>query len=624
MAMLDRYLDRSDFIKLISTVVSGIFLVISWLGWLKEVLPFDPALVAIVLSGVPILYIAGEGIIKRFDITAGFLVSIALIAAAAIGEYFAAGEVAFIMMIGELLENWTVRKAKQGVEKLVRLAPAMARIRTENGECEIPVAVVRVGDVLLVKPGETIPVDGRIINGQTTIDQAIITGESLPVDKAVNDEVYVGTLNRMGTIEITATKVGEDTSLAKLVRLVKEAEAKKAPVVRVADRWATIIVPAALICSIVVYWLTRDITRAVTILVVFCPCALVLATPTAIMAGIGNASRKGILIKSGEALEKVGSIDLIAFDKTGTITCGKPEVTGVVSLTRDYPEEIVLQLAAGAESFSEHPLGRAIVMKARESSLSITDPDGFQLILGRGIIATVGSEQIMVGNLDLLRNNDVVCSDMLLQQISILQKDGKTVMLVAINGKTAGMIMVADRIKGSASEAIQELKTKYDLEVLLLTGDNWNTAAAIAGQAEIDRIYAGQLPEGKVAVIKEQMNQGKRVCMIGDGVNDAPALATAAVGIAMGVLGSDIAIEAADIALMSDDIKKIPELIGLAKKVLRTVTQNVWISMSINFGAIVLAAVGMMGPVVGALAHNLGSVLVVLHSAAILRYKASL
>lgn len=620
--MLDRYFDRSDFINLISTVVSGVFLAISWLGWLKEVLPFDPAWVAIVLSGVPILYTACEGMVKRFDITAGLLVSIALIAAAAIGEYFAAGEVAFIMMIGELLENWTVRKARQGVEKLVRLAPVMARIRTENGEREIPVAEVRAGDVLLVKPGETIPVDGRIISGQTTVDQAIITGESLPVDKAINDEVYVGTLNQMGTIEITATKVGEDTSLAKLIRLVKEAEAKKAPVVRVADRWATIIVPAALLCSIVVYWLTLDITRAVTILVVFCPCALVLATPTAIMAGIGNASRKGILIKSGEALENVSRIDLIAFDKTGTITCGEPEVTGVISLTQDYPEETVLQLAASAESFSEHPLGQAIVMKAKEKLLSINDPHDFQLILGRGIIATVGSDRIMVGNLDLLRNNGVANPDMLLQQISVHEKEGKTVMLVVVNKNPAGMIMVADRIKYSAPEAIQELKAKYGLEVLLLTGDNQNTATAIAGQAGIDRIYAGQLPEGKVAVIKEKINQGKRVCMIGDGVNDAPALATAAVGIAMGVLGSDIAIEAADIALMSDDIKKIPELIGLAKKVLRTITQNVWISMSINFGAIVLAAVGMMGPVVGALVHNLGSVLVVLLSATILRYKA--
>ena len=363
--MLDRYFDRSDFIKLTSTVVSGIFLAISWSGWLKGILPFDPAWVAIVLSGAPILYVAFDGIIKRFDITAGLLVSIALIAAAAIGEFFAAGEVAFIMMVGELLENWTVRKARQGVEKLVRLTPTMARIWTENGECEIPASEVRVGDILLVKPGETIPVDGRIISGQTSVDQAIITGESLPVDKAVNDEVYVGTFNQMGTITIIAAKVGEDTSLAKLIRLVKEAEDKKAPVVRVADRWATIIVPAALACAIAVYWLTRDITRAVTILVVFCPCALVLATPAAIMAGIGNASRKGILIKSGEALEKMGSIDLIAFDKTGTITCGKPEVTEVISLNRDYPEESVLQLAASAENFSEHPLGQAIVMKAK-------------------------------------------------------------------------------------------------------------------------------------------------------------------------------------------------------------------------------------------------------------------
>lgn len=618
---MKRYFNNPDFRRLVLTVISGVFLVLSWLGWLKQVFPFDVAWIAIVLSGSPILYTAIEGIVKRFDITAGLLVSMALIASVAIGEYFAAGEVAFIMMIGELLENWTVRKAREGIEKLVRLAPQMARVRTEDGEREIPVTEVKAGDILLIKPGETIPVDGRIISGQTTVNQAIITGESLPVDKVVGGEVYVGTLNHLGTIEITATKVGADTSLAKLIRLVKEAENKKAPMVRMADRWATMIVPAALACSLMVYWLTRDITRAVTILVVFCPCALVLATPAAIMAGIGNASRKGILIKSGEALEKMGNIDLIAFDKTGTITCGRPEVTQVISLIPEYPEEIVLQLAASAESFSEHPLGQAIVLKAKEKSLAIIDPEDFQLILGRGIVSKVGSEKIMVGNLDLLESYQVAISDNLLQQIASYEKDGKTVMSVVVNGKPAGMIMVADQIKCSVPEAIRTLKVQCGQEVLLLTGDNQNTAASIAGQAEIDQVYAGQLPEGKVAVIEEKRKQGKKVCMIGDGINDAPALATAEVGIAMGVLGSDVAIETADIALMSDDIKKIPDLVRLAKKVLGTITQNIWISMGINFGAIVLASMGLMGPVVGALVHNLGSVLVVLNSVAILKYR---
>lgn len=618
---MKRYFDNPDFIKLILTVISGVFLVISWLGWLKQILPFDTAWVAIVLSGIPILYIAFEGIIKRFDITAGFLVSIALIASLMIDEYFAAGEVAFIMMIGELLENWTARKAREGIKKLVRLTPQIARIRTGNSEREVPVVEVKVGDILLIKPGETIPVDGRIISGQTTVNQAIITGESLPVDKTVNDEVYVGTLNQLGSIEVVATKVGEDTSLAKLIRLVKEAENKKAAVVRVADRWATIIVPVALMCSLAVYWLTHDITRAVTILVVFCPCALVLATPAAIMAGIGNASRKGILIKSGEALEKMGNINLIAFDKTGTITCGKPEVTLVISLMNEFPEEVVLQLAASAESFSEHPLGQAIVMKAKEKSVSIIDPKDFQLILGRGIVAKVGSDHVMVGNLDLLKNHHVEISDILGRQVKTYENDGKTVIMVVVNGKPAGMITVADRIKCTVPEAVRELKTKCNLEVLLLTGDNQNTAASIAGQVEINQVYAGKLPEGKVAVIEEKMKQGKKVCMIGDGINDAPALATAEVGIAMGVLGSDVAIETADIALMSDDLNKIPELIMLAKKVLRTITQNIWISMGINLGAIILASVGLMGPVVGALVHNLGSVLVVLNSAMVLRYK---
>ncbi|PYG90405.1 copper/silver-translocating P-type ATPase [Ruminiclostridium sufflavum DSM 19573] len=613
----------SEYRTIALTVISGVFLVISWFGWLKGILPFDAAWLSIVISGTPILYLAITGLFTRFDIRAGVLVSIALVASVAIGEYFAAGEVAFIMMIGEVLENRTVRKAQEGLKKLIQLTPQVASVRTPSGEKEIPAEQVQVGDIILVKPGEAIPVDGIIVSGQSSINQAIITGESMPIDKTIGDEVYVGTLNQMGVIEVKATKVGQDTSLSKLIRMVKEAEDKKAPVVRVADKWATIIVPIALALSVIAYIVTRDITRAVTILVVFCPCALVLATPTAIMAGIGNASRKGILIKSGEAMEKVGRIDTIAFDKTGTITNGKPEVVEIVAVSQNHNEDSILLLASIAEKFSEHPLGKAIYAKAVQKSLAVSDPQEFKIDLGLGVRALIDNKTVSVGNYKLLALNDVAASEEIKDIVTTYESQGKTVMLVAQSNAIIGLITVADRIKPRACETIQQLKNTGIKDILLLTGDNRNTALSIAKQVAIDNVYAGQLPQGKVSVIEKYMKENKKVCMIGDGINDAPALAISNIGVAMGALGTDIAVETADIALMSDDLSKIPEMLMLSKKVLSTITVNIIISMAINIIAVLLAALGILSPIVGALVHNFGSVLVVMNSAALLKYKGS-
>lgn len=618
-----KYIFDAEYRTIALTGLSGIFLLLRWLGWLKGVLPFDAAWGSILISGIPIIRAAVIGLIKEFDIKAGILVSIALVAAMAIGEYFAAGEVAFIMMIGEILEGRTVGKAREGIKKLIGLTPQVARIRTDSGERKAGVESVKVGDILLVKPGEAIPVDGVIISGKTTINQAIMTGESIPVDKSVGDEVFVGTLNQLGAIEVEATKVGEDTSLSKLIRLVKEAEEKKAPVVRIEDQMATIIVPLALALSLVTYLFTGDITRAVTILVVFCPCALVLATPTAIMAGIGNAVRRGILIKSGEAMEKAGKIDTVAFDKTGTITSGKPEVVDIVSLDEKYREEDVLRIAAVAEKFSEHPLGKAIYKKAQERSLSVNDPDEFDIRLGQGIIARTAFKKILVGNLKLLEEHKVFVAEDDMELVRGYESQGKTVMLVVEEDRIAGFITVADQVKKRAVETVNSIKKMRIRDILLLTGDNKNTAIFIGRMAGMDGklIHAEQIPEGKVKIIEKYRDKKRKVCMVGDGINDAPALATAYVGVAMGALGTDVAVETADIALMSDDIGKIPELIGLSRKVLRTVKVNIAAAMVINFGAILLAAMGIINPVVGALVHNAGSVLVVMNSATLIKAK---
>ena len=601
------------------TIISGVFLLISWSGLLKSILPFDPAIISIIISGTPILLEAAKGLITAFDLKANVLVSIALIASVTIGEYFAAGEIAVIMMIGEILEDRTVRKAQESVRKLIQLTPPVARIRTPHGEKKVPIEQVKVGDTILVKPGESIPVDGIIIKGHTSINQSIITGESMPVDKTVDDDVFVGTLNQLGAIEIKATKVGEDTSLAKLIRLVRESENKKAPVVRITDRVATIIVPMAILASIATYFLTKDIIRVVTILVVFCPCALVLATPTAIMAGIGNASRKGILIKSGEALEKVGNVNTVAFDKTGTITNGKPEVIDIIPLNQDYIEEEILRWASSAEKFSEHPLGKAVYEKAQERSVDVADPQEFKIELGQGVMAQVDNKSIFVGNQKLIKRNKLELTPQQSKSVHFYENQGKTVLLVAVENQIVGLVTVADKVKTNVPETVSQLKTMVD-EILLLTGDNQDTGHSIARQVGIDEVYTEQLPDDKVQVIESHLNDKRKVCMIGDGINDAPALAISDVGVSMGALGADVAIETADIALMSDDIGNIPELIILSRKVLSTININIVVPILINFTAILLAAFGIIGPVMGALIHNVGSVLVVANSSRLIRY----
>ncbi|AXV39189.1 MULTISPECIES: heavy metal translocating P-type ATPase [Methanobacterium] len=617
----NKFKTDSEYRSIVLTIISAVFLLISWSGILKNVIPFDVALVSVVISGTPILLEAVKGLITSFDLKANVLVSIALIASLLIGEYFAAAEIAVIMTIGEILEDRTVRKARESVKKLLELTPPMARIKTPDGEREIPVEDLAMGDILLVKPGESIPVDGIIIKGHTSIDQSILTGESMPVDKKIGDEVFIGTLNQLGVIEVEATKVGEDTSLAKLIRLVRDSEDKKAPVVRLTDRVATVIVPLAVAASLITYFLTQDIIRLVTILVVFCPCALVLATPTAIMAGIGNASRKGILIKSGEALETVGKVDVIAFDKTGTITYGKPEVAEVMSLSDEYTPEEILSISAMAEKFSEHPIGQAVLHKAENELLSVDDPQKFRVELGQGVEADIDNQQVLVGNRKLMDNNLVLITPEMIDIMKFQENRGKTVLLVAIEQSIIGIITVADRIKGESREIVEELKEIGIKEVFLLTGDNQVTASSIARDIGVDRVYSQQLPEDKVRVIEEQLQQNRKVGMIGDGINDAPALARSNVGVAMGALGSDVAIETADVALMSDDISKIPELIHLSRKVRGTINVNIVVPILINFTAIVLAAFGIIGPVAGALIHNLGSVLVVGNSSRLINYR---
>lgn len=597
--------------------ISGVALVVSIFDLLP--LPFDAAWVAIVLCGIPIVLEALIGLITAFDIKADVLVSLALIAAVLIGEDFAAGEVAFIMQLGALLEDVTVARARAGIEKLVHLTPQTARLLLPDGENIVPAGQVRVGDRLRVLPGESIPVDGVITSGQTSINQAVMTGESLPVDKTVGDEVSSGTVNQYGAFEMRATKVGEDSSIQRMIRLVQSADAGKARIVGLADRWATWIVVVALTAAALTWLITGEIIRAVTILVVFCPCALVLATPTAIMAAIGNATRHGFLVREGDALERLAAVRRIAFDKTGTLTYGTPRVVAVASTLAGLDRAGLYALAAGAEQLSEHPLGKAVVAGYREeNSGEIAPAESFEMLPGRGVSAVVDGRRVLAGNPQLLADHGVAVSPDAERQR--LLEEGATMIYVAVDGVFAGYLALSDTLRAESAATIAALEAA-GVRPVLLTGDHESAAGAIAARLGIREVRAGCLPEDKLEEIGRWQRDGVHVCMIGDGVNDAPALKKADVGIAMGGVGSDIAVEAADIALVDDEVKELPHLMALSRRMMSTIRMNLTFSMGLNFLAIFLAMAGTLNPVVGALVHNAGSVAVILNSALLLKWR---
>lgn len=597
------------------TIISGIFLLIAvifMIFGIETPIYLNPALGTVIISGIPMLLLAMTRLLREKWISSALLIAIAMVASLLIGEVFAAGEVAWIMALGALLEDWTVERAKKGLRNLINLTPETGRRITDGIEEVIPVDEIEIGDTLRILPGESVPVDGEIINGTSSLDQSIMTGESLPIDKEVGDEVFCGTMNLYGAIDIKATSLGENSSLQKLIDLVKAADEKQAPTQRIADKWATWLVPVALAIAIAAWLVTGNIERGVTVLVVFCPCALILATPTAIMAAIGQATKYGVLIKSGEALETLGGLNTLVFDKTGTLTYGNLEVSDVISLREDLPSEELLKIVASCEKLSEHPLAKAIVKNAKEANIDIEDPQDFKMYPGKGVTSTNSYGQVYAGNSKFLSEYnidvDVNC------HLDKFKHEGKASIIVALNGEVIGLIGLSDVIREDSKEMIERL---HDLgtETLLLTGDNSETANYFAGQVGIGKVFGNLLPEEKLSWIEKLKNEGKKVCMIGDGVNDAPALKTADVSVAMGSVGSDVAIEAADIALLGDDIGKIPYLKKLSNSTLFTIKANIAMSMTINAAAIVCSVLGLLNPVTGAIVHNAGSCLVVLNAA---------
>ena len=598
------------------TILGGVFLLLSFIlprigfGWGEN---FD--WVCVVICGIPLAYLAiwrvihNKGISK---ISSALLITIAMIAALLIGDLFAAGEVAFIMEIGALLEDMTTERAKKGLRNLIALSPQTGRVLRDGEEITIPVEEIRENDILRILPGETVPVDGVILEGETSLDQSVMTGESLPVDKTVGDSVFSGTINRFGSIDIQATKVGADSSLQRLIRMVEEAENNQAPAQRIAEKWASWLVPVALMIAIIAFLVTKDIVRAVTVLVVFCPCALVLATPTAIMAAIGQATKHGVIIKSGEALEKMGGVDTIALDKTGTLTYGRLEVSDVIPCSVKSQKELI-QIAGAAEARSEHPLGKAITAFAKEKGYALSDVSEFRISAGKGVSASIGGTPYVLGNEKYIAEHGACLTEDVSGQLSVLRSKGKASVLMAEGNTVIGIIALSDVLRPEAKETIRRL-SDMGTKTVLLTGDHRAAAEYFAEKIGIREIRADLLPEEKVSQIQTLRESGK-VCMIGDGVNDAPALKTADVGVAMGAMGSDIAVDAADVALMTDDISRLPYLKWLSNTTVKTIRGAITLSVCINFVAVTLSVLGVLTPTTGALVHNAGSCFVVLLAA---------
>jgi heavy metal translocating P-type ATPase len=569
-------------------------------------------LAAALVGSLFIWWSAFQGI-RHGDFTADIPVSLATAAAIAIGQYSAAAVVAVLLLIGGMLENFVAARAGKALEALSKLLPDRVTVRKKGNDITVALEEVAVGDLLLIRSGERVAVDGEVMTGTASVNQSAITGESLPVEKQPGDTVFAGTLNEVGTVEVRATKVGQETTLGQIRRMVEEAQEKKAPIERMLNRYAKFYTPTAIVLGLLLWWWSGDMMRAITMLIVFCPCVMVLATPTALVASIGNAALRGSLVKKGATIEALAKIDTIIFDKTGTLTFGQPKLTQVIPL--NGLEEInILHLAAVAEKFSEHPLGRAIVQAAQARSLSIPDPEEFEVMPGLGVRATVNGCRLLLGRPTLLVEQGLLPAESL-QTIACEQAvPGQTVVGVAIGAEVTGMLTLQDVLRPEARSAVRQLDA-LGIRIALVTGDNWPTANQIAAELNISEVYAEVLPETKVEIVKRLQSEGRRVAFVGDGVNDGPALATADVGIAMGIAGTDVAIETAEIALLADDLAKLPHLLTLSRQAIRAIKQNLFFSLAVLAGAVGLTIPGILNPVTGALLHELSSIPVIANSA---------
>lgn len=612
--MIGRYTDVRKYRELLqmkefySIVVGAVLIITSFfLGKYEYSLLSDGlAILAAAILGGPIIFGAAKGLLNK-ELNVDELVSLAIIASIVIGEYLVAAEVALIMVLGSLIEEFTAEKARSAINSLISLSPQQAVVIRQEEEISVPVEEIKPGDMIIIRPGDKIPVDGIVVGGQASINQSSLTGESLPVEIGTGDYVFAGTVCYSGMIVVETQKVGTDTTLGKLINLIQDAENQRAPILRTADRFAKYFTPVIIAISILVYIITQDFYRAITVLIVGCPCAFILSAPTAIVSALGNASRHGILVKGGAFIEEVSRIDTIVFDKTGTLTTGKPMVTKILPL-KDNNEDYIISIAAAAEKYSEHPLARAVIEAANQKGISAAEPEKFKNIPGVGIEAVVNGNNIFVGT-------SAAREDSFLQEREL----GVKTITVRENGIEIGRILIKDQLRPEVSQLIQLLPDLGITKIQMLTGDDFGVAAHIAQKSHIKEFYAGLFPKDKLDHIKNLQTTGRKVAVIGDGINDAPSLAKANVGVAMGALGTEAALEASDIALMNDDLLKIPYLLSLAKTTVKTINVNIVFALGFNVLALIASSFGLLTPVMGAVAHNIGSVIVVLNSARLSR-----
>lgn len=588
-----------------------------------DVLPFSFTLIPLAVGGYVVIKSTLEATIAKRKITAGMLVVLALIGTTYVGEYLSGAIVCFMMIFGEFLEDLTMEKTKNAVRELVRLVPSTCR-KLIDGEFQVvPIKQIRKGDCIQVQAGEKIAVDGKITKGMAAINEAAITGESMPVDKGPGDKVFVGTLNENGVIELEAEKLGGDTVLGKIIQTVKEAQENKGNAQRVADKFSEFFLPIILTICVITFLITGDLMRVMTIMVIACPCALVLATPTAVIASVGNAAKRGVLIKGGGVLETCAKVTTMCFDKTGTITKGTPEVTAIKIAAGVLEQEFYGAIAI-VEKNSSHPIAKAInrfITQNQKIDYKDIPNAEFEMLHGRGVRTEYDGDIYEVSNRKAfaeVKENDPEIETFVKEQ----ETAGRTALIIIKNGILLGGISVADTIRDYAGDTMMHLKQTGIRRIIMLTGDNEYTAKQICKEAGIDEYRANLLPEQKLEVIKELQSKGEVVAMVGDGVNDAPALTLADIGIAMGAAGTDVAVEASNITLMSDRIDMLPATFALCKRAYGIVKQNIWVfAVCVNVVGVALSGLGFLHPVGAALVHNASSIFVVLNSSRLLGYK---
>lgn len=606
------------------TAISGILIVLGYImklagiGNVRDVL----LIIASILASIPIAIKAWQALrMRAFSIE--LLVTIAVIGALYLREYTESSVVTFLFLFGAYLEARTLEKTRSSLKSLIEMAPQEAKVVRGDKEINVPVDEVEVGDRIIVRSGGKIAVDGTIVSGKATINEAAITGESVPAFKKENDKVFSGTIIDNGFIEMIAEKVGDDTTFAKIIELVEEAQESKSKAQRFLDKFANIYTPAIVIMAIAVYIITKDLHLSITFLVIACPGALVIGAPVSNVAGIGNGAKNGVLIKGGDVMDRFSKVDTLVFDKTGTLTKGKPEVTDIKVFNNNIEENELLKLVAEVETISEHHLGQTIVKEANFRKVNLrNEPENSQVIKGNGIVATVEGKTLVVGNIKLMDFENITISNEILEYAIGREKKGNTAVFAAIDGEIAGIFSIADQVRDDAKTALSQMRRSGIKKIIMLTGDNRHTAELVANELELDEFYAELLPQNKVEYVKKLKDEGRMVAMAGDGINDAPAIATADIGLAMGEGGTDVSMETADVVLMADKLMQFSHAYSLSKATIKNMKQNIFIAVAVVFVLLTGVLAGGVHLASGMFIHEASILVVILNAMRLIKFKA--